>query len=52
MRMLYRQELAPFIEEFAADHRGVRLGRMFGRPAVYVGRRLCACLMEDGVRSR
>jgi len=49
MRMLYRQELTPFIEEFAAQHRGVRLGRMFGRPAVYVGRRLCACLMDDGV---
>lgn len=49
MRMLYRQELTPFIEEFAAHHCGVRLGRMFGRPAVYVGRRLCACLMDAGV---
>jgi hypothetical protein len=27
----------------------VRFGKMFGLPAVYAGRRLFACLIEDGV---
>jgi TfoX/Sxy family transcriptional regulator of competence genes len=45
----YRRELAAFLEEFAEQHRGVRLGRMFGLPAIYVGRRLVASLIEDGV---
>jgi hypothetical protein len=49
MPIAYRRELVPFIEEFAANHRGVRLGKMFGLPAVYAGRRLFACLIEDGV---
>jgi hypothetical protein len=35
--------------EFVEEHRGVRLGRMFGLPATYVGRRLFACLLEDGI---
>jgi TfoX/Sxy family transcriptional regulator of competence genes len=45
----YRRELTSFLEEFAAQHRGVRLGKMFGLPALYAGRRLFACLLEDGV---
>ena len=45
----YRRELVSFLEEFAANHRGARLGKMFGLPAVYAGRRLFACLIEDGV---
>jgi hypothetical protein len=45
----FRHDLQPFLEEFATHHTGVRLGRMFGLPAVYAGRRLFACLMEDGV---
>lgn len=49
MSIPYRRELASFLEEFAEQHRGVRLGRMFGLPALYVGRRLVASLIEDGV---
>jgi hypothetical protein len=49
MSIPFRRELLPFLEEFAARHRGVRLGKMFGLPAVYAGRRLFACLIEDGV---
>jgi hypothetical protein len=45
----FRTELQPFLAEFADQHRGVRLGRMFGLPAVYVGRRLVTCLMEEGL---
>lgn len=49
MAIPFRRELQPFLTEFADNHRGVRLGKMFGLPAVYVGRRLFACLIEDGI---
>jgi hypothetical protein len=49
MSIPFRRDLQPFLEEFAEQHRGVRLGKMFGLPAVYAGRRLFACLIEDGV---
>ena len=49
MSIPHRRELTPFLEEFVSQHRGVRLGKMFGLPAVYAGRRLFACLIEDGV---
>jgi hypothetical protein len=45
----FRRELTAFIDEFAELHRGVRLGKMFGLPAIYVGRRLVTCLIEDGI---
>lgn len=49
MAIPFRRDLTTFLEEFADQHRGVRLGRMFGLPAIYVGRRLVACLVEDGL---
>jgi hypothetical protein len=45
----FRADLRAFLTEFTERHRGVRLGQMFGLPAGYVGRRLFACLMEDGL---
>jgi hypothetical protein len=48
----YRSELTAFLDEFAERHRGVRRGKMFGLPAIYVGRRLVICLMEDGIAIR
>jgi hypothetical protein len=45
----YRKELTAFIDEFAEQHRGVRRGQMFGLPAIYAGRRLVTCLIEDGI---
>ena len=45
----FRSELRPFLEEFVATHRGARLGKMFGLTALHAGRRLFACLMEDGL---
>ena len=52
MPIPYRRALTAFLDEFAAHHRGVRRGQMFGLPAIYVGRRLCACLFEDGLLVR
>lgn len=49
MPIPFRSELRTFLAEFAEEHRGVRLGLMFGLPAIYVGRRLVTCLIEDGV---
>jgi hypothetical protein len=49
MPIPYRRDLAPMLTEFADRHRGVRLGKMFGLPAIYVGRRLVTCLIEDGI---
>jgi hypothetical protein len=45
----FRADLRPFLDEFADQHSGIRLGRMFGLPAIYAGRRLVACLIEDGI---
>ena len=49
MPIPFRSELRAFLTEFAEEHRGVRLGQMFGLPAIYVGRRLLTCLIEDGI---
>jgi hypothetical protein len=49
MPIAYRTELSAFLDEFADHHRGVRRGKMFGLPAIYVGRRLVTCLIEDGI---
>jgi hypothetical protein len=49
MPIPFRSELRAFLTEFAEEHRGVRLGQMFGLPAIYVGRRLVTCLIEDGI---
>jgi hypothetical protein len=52
MPIPFRSDLQTFLTEFIDDHRGVRLGKMFGLPAGYVGRRLFACLLEDGILVR
>ena len=49
MSIPYRSELQEFLDEFVDTHRGARLGKMFGLPALYAGRRLFACLIEDGM---
>jgi hypothetical protein len=45
----FRSDLEPFLREFVTSRRGLRMGKMFGLPAGYAGRRLFACLIEDGV---
>lgn len=48
MAIAFRADLQPFLDEFIEHHRGLRLGRMFGLPAGYAGRRMFVCLIEDG----
>jgi hypothetical protein len=45
----YRADLQPFLTEFIEQHRGLRMGRMFGLPAGYAGRKMFVCLVEDGL---
>jgi len=42
-------DLRSALIEFAASHRGVRLGHLFGQPAMYAGRRMFASVREDGI---
>lgn len=49
MAMAFRVDLQPFLIEFVERHRGLRIGRMFGSPAAYAGRRLFVCLTADGL---
>ena len=49
MPIPFRADLQTFLTEFAEQHRGIRLGKMFGLPGGYVGRRLFACVIEDGI---
>lgn len=49
MPIPFRSELQSFLDEFAREHRGVRLGKMFGLPAIYVGRKLVTCVIEEGL---
>lgn len=52
MSIPFRSDLQSFLTEFIDHHRGVRLGKMFGLPAGYAGRKLFVCLMEDGILIR
>ena len=49
MSIPFRADLQRFLAEFIEAHRGIRRGTMFGVPAGYVGRRLFACVIEDGI---
>jgi hypothetical protein len=49
MSVRRQQELEAVLTGFVASHRGLRLGRLFGRLVVHAGRRVCARLSEDGL---
>jgi len=49
MPMAFRADLQRFLAEFIDNHRGLRIGRMFGLPAGYAGRRLFAYVIDDGL---
>jgi hypothetical protein len=42
-------DLRGFLTEFVDAHRGVRLGHLFGRPAMFAGRRMFASVEEGGI---
>lgn len=48
----YRRDLERALVEFVGARRGLRLGRMFGVPAGFAGRRMFACAIDDGLAVR
>jgi len=48
-RQRFNQQHKEVLESFLLEIPGVVPGRMFGYPAYYFGRKLFACLYEDGV---
>ncbi|HVC19272.1 MAG TPA: hypothetical protein VNE16_04275 [Vicinamibacterales bacterium] len=49
MKTEERVGLGRFLDDFAAGHPGVRAGRLFGRPALFAGRRTFACVTDAGL---
>ena len=49
MAIPFRADLQQLLAGFIEAHRGVRRGVMFGVPAAYAGRRMFACVLEDGL---
>lgn len=47
-----RRDLKAALDTFVAAHRGLRSGRVFGRPAAFAGRRVFARLTDEGVQLR
>jgi hypothetical protein len=41
-----------FLDEFVASHRGTRVGRLFGQPAAFAGRRVFARVSRRGLEYR
>ena len=52
MSVPFRPDLQALLGEFIEEHPGTRRGTMFGAPAGYAGRRLFACVIEDGIMVR
>lgn len=47
-----RRDLRAALEAFVATHRGLRVGRVFGAPAGFAGRRVFARLSDAGLQLR
>jgi hypothetical protein len=45
----YNSEHKSVLDEMLLGHPHVRVGKMFGYPAYYVGKKLSICLFEQGV---
>jgi hypothetical protein len=52
MKPSWRSDLAGYLAAFVASHRGLRSGRLFGRPVAYAGRRVFASACEDGIAAK
>lgn len=45
----FNPNLQPVLDGLLLAHPLVRAGKMFGYPAYYAGKKLCACIYEGGV---
>jgi hypothetical protein len=52
VHVAWRRDLEQLLRAFVADHRGLTLGRMFGAPGAFAGRKLFARVVGDGITVR
>jgi hypothetical protein len=52
VRVASGRTLEAYLAGFVAEHAGLRLGRMFGAPAAYAGRKLFSCVIGDGITAK
>lgn len=52
MKPSWRRDLADYLAAFVESHRGLRTGRLFGRPVAYAGRRVFASAYQDGIAAK
>ena len=52
MHVAWRKDLEQLLNTFVADHRGLSMGRLFGAPAAYAGRKVFACVVSEGITLR
>jgi len=52
VHVAWRKDLERLLTTFVAEHPGLRSGRMFGVPGAYAGRKLFACVFEDGITAK
>jgi hypothetical protein len=45
----YNQRIKKILDSFLLEFPGVTSGKMFGYPAYYAGKKLFACVYENGV---
>ena len=45
----WNEKIKLVLDELILSNSHVRLGKMFGYPAYYAGKKLCICLYEEGV---
>ena len=52
MPIPFRRDLERALAEFVGFRKGLRMGWAFGVPAAFAGRRMFACVVEDGLACR
>lgn len=52
MPIPFRRDIERALAEFVGFHQGLRMGWAFGLPAAFAGRRMFACVVEDGLACR
>jgi hypothetical protein len=52
VHVAWRKDLEQLLNSFVADHRGLSIGRLLGAPSAYAGRKVFACVVNDGITIR
>jgi hypothetical protein len=49
MKAKFDEDIKKTLDSFLLEFHGVTAGKMFGYPAYYIGKKLFACVYENGV---